>query len=192
MHHLFLFIQEETSLLVTHETVFGNSQSVTSLWGMRNLRADTTSWIIPVAHKKDQQEHSTYPFNHAFRRDHNGYLCLGEVKSGHTLQQDKILIEEPFHTRSLSWEKRAWLFLPTFTARTFPLMALSLTASPSHQVLLQIWSSYYSTCIRRLKGNYFFLKVSLHQNQWFLVKGKSEGIFREQCMWIDLSQPKGL
>lgn len=166
--------------------------SLTSLWGMRNLKADTTSWIIPVAHEKDQQEHFTYPFNRAFQRDRNAYLCLGEVKSGHTLQRDKILSQEYFHTRSLSWEKRAWLCLPTSTARTFPLMKLSLAALPSHRVLLQFWSSYYSTCNRGLKGNCFFLKVSLHQDQWFLVVGNSEGISREECIWIDSSQPNGL
>lgn len=102
MHHLFFVIQEEISLLIIYETVFGNKQAVTSLRGMKNLRADTTPWIILVAHEKEQQEHLMYPSSHPFQREQSPYLCLREVKSGDTLQQDNILVQEYFHTRSLS------------------------------------------------------------------------------------------
>lgn len=37
MRHLFLLFQEEISLFIIDETVFGSKQAVTSLWGMRNL-----------------------------------------------------------------------------------------------------------------------------------------------------------
>lgn len=129
---IYSFSYRRKFLSLKPKRLFGNSQSVMFPWGMRNLRADTTSWIIPVAHEKDQQEHFTNPFSHAFQRDHNAYLCLREAKSGHTLQQDNILVQEHFHTRSLSREKRVWLCLLASTARTFPLMALSLAALPNH------------------------------------------------------------
>lgn len=165
---------------------------VTSFWGMRNLSADTTSWIISVAHEKDQQERFTYAFNHAFQRDHNTYLCLGEGKSGHTLQQDEILVQEHFHTMSLSWEKRAWRCLPTSQQEHF---------LPWHSVWLPCLA--IRSCFRFglhitplapevSRVTAFFLKVSLHHDQWSLPKGKGEGIFREQCMWKDSSQLKGL